>query len=111
VQNRFCTTNSQKELKVECQQKKCIRQSVLNADKNARSHSNPTRTGPFTAENAGQRSAPQDPETATEVKHPPIPEFILFLFDFRILILVAAAFWRQNLNIKDMHQVWLRMGR
>jgi hypothetical protein len=43
-----------------------MRQPVLNAAKNAKSHSNPTRAGLFTAVNAGQRSDLPDPETDTK---------------------------------------------
>jgi hypothetical protein len=53
-------------LKEECQEKKCSRQPVLNAEKNAMSHSNPTPTDQFTAANAGLKNGPQDQETGTK---------------------------------------------
>ena len=40
--------------------KRCTRQSALNAVRNVKSHSNLTRTGPFTAANVGQRNDHQD---------------------------------------------------
>ena len=48
-----------KELKVECQEKKCSRQLALNAVKNVKFLSNQTAQGQFTAENASLRNDQQ----------------------------------------------------
>jgi hypothetical protein len=66
VQNSFLHLYNRKELKVNCQEKRCIRQLVLNAVKNVRFHSNPTQPDLFTAANAGQRNDPLDQETGTK---------------------------------------------
>ncbi len=44
------------------QKKKCTRQFARNVEPNVKSPSNPTPTGQFTAESAGQRNDPQDPD-------------------------------------------------
>jgi hypothetical protein len=46
-----------------CQRKRCIRQFVLNVEKNAKSHSSLTQAGQFTAENAGPRKDHQEEDS------------------------------------------------
>lgn len=57
-----CTTLKGVEIE-KCQIEKCTRQFVLNAAKNAKSHSNLTQAGQFTAESAGRRKEDQDEDS------------------------------------------------
>jgi hypothetical protein len=57
-----------KELKKDCQIKKCIKQPALNAEKNVKFHSNLTQADQFIAENATQKNARQDHRHQDDIK-------------------------------------------
>jgi hypothetical protein len=52
--------NRWKEVKVECQIKKCSKQPVQNVEKNVKFRSNPIQAGQSTVVNAGQRKDQPD---------------------------------------------------